>query len=104
MVIQVRRGIKPEDALDILRMKVNNPQFGDFIINIKQNVKHRGDTKSSFQYGRAVLQMEEEYNRRKISTLSGQGYYLHTDVCGPLLFVMDSSGLIPMWKHFILRQ
>jgi Flp pilus assembly protein TadB len=70
MVIQVRRGIKPEDALDILRMKVNNPQFGDFIINIKQNVKHRGDTKKLLSnMEEQFYRMEEEYNRRKISTL-----------------------------------
>ena len=34
------------DALSILQMKVDNYQFRDFIINIKQNVKHRGDIKS----------------------------------------------------------
>jgi Flp pilus assembly protein TadB len=70
MVIQVRRGIKPEDALDILRLKVDNPQFGDFIINIKQNIKHRGDTRKLLSnMEEQFYRMEEEYNRRKISTL-----------------------------------
>ena len=66
MVIQVRRGIKSK-TLDILRMKVTT-RSSRLIINIKQNVKHRGDTKASFQHVSAY-RMEEEYNRRKISTL-----------------------------------
>jgi Flp pilus assembly protein TadB len=69
MVTQINGGIDPITALEILQMKVDNAQFRDFIINIKQNVKHRGDirillTNLESQFYR----IEEEYNRRKIST------------------------------------
>lgn len=69
MVIQVNRGIDPMEALDILYLKVDNAQFRDFIVNIKQNIKHRGNIRTLLtnledQY----YKIEEEYNRRKIST------------------------------------
>ena len=69
MVIQVDRGIKPPEALDILQMKVDNAQFKDFIVNIKQNVKHRGDIRKLLgNLEEQFYKIEEEYNRRKIST------------------------------------
>ena len=69
MVIQVNRGINPLDALGILQMKVDNSQFKDFIINIKQNVKHRGNLKKLLDnLEDQFYKIEEEFNRRKIST------------------------------------
>lgn len=69
MTIQVKCGIEPADALDILQMKVDNEQFRDFIINIKQNVKFRGNiTKLLSNMESQFYKLEEEYNRRKIST------------------------------------
>ena len=69
MVIQVNRGVDPLEALDILWVKVDNIQFRDFIINIKQNIKHRGDIrKLLFNMEEQFYKIEEEYNRRKIST------------------------------------
>ena len=69
MVIQVNRGIKPLDALDMLQAKVDNPQFRDFILNVKQNVKYRGDIgKLLSNLEGQFYKIEEEYNRRKIST------------------------------------
>jgi len=69
MVIQVERGIDPAEALELLEVKVDNVQFRDFIINIKQNIKHRGDIKLLLGNLEAQFyKIEEEYNRRKIST------------------------------------
>jgi Flp pilus assembly protein TadB len=69
MVIQVNRGINPLDALDMLQMKVDNPQFKDFIINIKQNIKHRGNIRALLtSLENQFYRIEEEYNRRRIST------------------------------------
>ncbi|MGI6776694.1 MAG: type II secretion system F family protein [Acetivibrionales bacterium] len=69
MVIQVRRGIDPLEALDILYFKVNNMQFKDFIINIKENIAHRGDiVKMLSNLENQFYKLEEEYTRRKIST------------------------------------
>lgn len=67
-VIQVNRGVDPSIALNMLQGKVDNHQFRDFIQNIKQNVKHRGNivmllNNLEIQF----YKVEEEYNRRKIS-------------------------------------
>lgn len=68
-VIQVNRGVEPMEALSMLEMKVDNPQFKDFIVNIKQNVKHRGDIRKLLSnLEEQFYKIEEECNRRKIST------------------------------------
>jgi Flp pilus assembly protein TadB len=68
-VIQVNRGIQPSEALDILQMKVDNSQFKDFILNIKKSIEHRGDiVKLLTNLENQFYKIEEEYNRRKIST------------------------------------
>ena len=69
MVIQVNRGIEPIEAMDMLQIKVDNIQFRDFIINIKQNIRHRGDIiKLLTNLENQFYKIEEEYNRRRIST------------------------------------
>lgn len=105
MVIQIKTGIDPEVALDILRIKVNNAQFNEFIININQNIKSRGDTKKLLTSLESQFhKIKNEMDRRKISTMTdrvviyvmmalvfisaiiilkyspeGQKFYLHTD-------------------------
>ncbi|MDD4495480.1 MAG: type II secretion system F family protein, partial [Eubacteriales bacterium] len=69
LVIQVQRGVEPEAALELLRMKVGNPQFADFIINIKQCIRSRGEIRKLMtNLEDQFYKIEEEYNRRKIST------------------------------------
>ncbi len=69
MVIQVNRGMEPWDALDILQMKVDDPQFRDFIINVKLSIRHRGDIiKLLSNLENQFYKIDEEYNRRRIST------------------------------------
>jgi hypothetical protein len=69
MVIQVTRGIEPVEALEILQMKVDNPQFRDFVINVRQNLKYRGDIRKLLaKLEDQFYKIEEEYNRRRIST------------------------------------
>lgn len=69
MTVQVRRGMDPQDALTILQMKIGNPQFTDFILNIKQNMKYRGNLKVLLSnMEEQFYKLEQEFNRRKIST------------------------------------
>ncbi|HOJ10599.1 MAG TPA: type II secretion system F family protein [Clostridiales bacterium] len=71
MVIQIKSGIDPEIALDILQIKVNNEQFSEFVINIKQNIKSRGDTKKLLTNMESQFyKIKNEMDRRKISTLT----------------------------------
>ena len=72
MIIQVNRGVEPLEAISMLEMKVDNPQFRDFIVNIKQNVKHRGEIRKLLSnLEEQFYKIEEEYNRRKILTYKG---------------------------------
>lgn len=69
MVIQVNRGMDPSEALDLLQKKVDNPQFRDFVINIKLSLRHRGDMiKLLSNLESQFYRIDEEYNRRRIST------------------------------------
>lgn len=69
MVIQVNRGMDPCEALDMLRMKVDDAQFSDFIVNIKLSIRHRGDIRKLLtNLENQFYRIDEEYNRRKIST------------------------------------
>ncbi|HHW32030.1 MAG TPA: hypothetical protein GXX20_10230 [Clostridiaceae bacterium] len=69
MIIQINGGVEPLTALEILSMKVDNAQFRDFIINIKQNVRYRGDIRVLLtNMENQFYKIEEEYSRRKIST------------------------------------
>lgn len=69
MVIQVNRGMDTSEALDMLQLKVDNPQFEDFIINVKQSIKNRGDIRKLLtNLEDQFYKIDEEYNRRRIST------------------------------------
>lgn len=69
MVIQVNRGMDTSDALNMLQMKVDNPQFRDFIVNIKLSLRNRGDIiKLLTNLENQFYRIDEEYNRRSIST------------------------------------
>lgn len=69
MVIQVSSGMEPAQAMDILQMKVDNAQFRDFIINIKLSMRNRGDiVKLLSNLESQFYKIDEEYNRRRIST------------------------------------
>ena len=69
MVIQVNRGMDPCEALDMLQMKVDDAQFSDFIVNIKLSIRHRGDIRKLLtNLENQFYKIDEEYNRRRIST------------------------------------
>jgi hypothetical protein len=70
MLIQVRSGLEPADALEILRLKVDNSQFGDFLLNIKQNIKCKGEIlKLMTAMEDQFYRLKSEFERRRISTL-----------------------------------
>lgn len=69
MIIQVKKGMDPLVAFDILKMKVDNDQFRDFMANIKQNYRARGDTVKLLNImEEQFYKLEEEHNARNIST------------------------------------
>ena len=100
MVIQVKRGIAPTEALDMLQLKVDNLQFRDFIINIKQNIRHRGDIlKLLNNLENQFYKIEEEYNRRRISTYRDRmlTYFVMFAVLFTAYFFIKTN---PQIEHF----
>ena len=69
LIIQVRCGIHPMDALDCFSKRFDDTEFKDAILNIKQNIKFRGDGSVLLSGMESRLyKIQEESNKRKIST------------------------------------
>jgi Flp pilus assembly protein TadB len=69
MLVQINKGMEPVEALDMLQLKVDNQQFREFIINVKHCIKRKGDMFVLLNnLGDQFYKIEEEFNRRKIST------------------------------------
>lgn len=102
MIIQVNRGVEPLEAISMLEMKVDNPQFKDFIVNIKQNVKHRGDIRKLLSnMEEQFYKIEEEYNRRKISTYKDR-IIIYFIMALVLIVGYAFLNINPQVKHFYL--
>lgn len=103
MLIQVNSGMDASEALDILQLKVGNPHFDDFILNIKQNLKHRGDTtKLLTNLENQFFRIDEEYNRRRISTYKDR-VLLYFIMIGVLVIAYFFIKLSPQVGDFYLR-
>lgn len=69
MTIQVKRGMEPVQALEILQLKVDNELFKDFTLNIKQCIRNQGNiVKLLSNMEEQFYSIEKEYHRRNIST------------------------------------
>ena len=103
MVIQVNGGMDTSDALDMLQLKVDNPQFRDFIVNIKLSLRHRGDIiKLLTNLENQFYKIDEEYNRRRISTYKDRLliYFIMVAVLVTAYFFMSFT---PQIGEFYLR-
>lgn len=68
-VIQINRGMDVDFALEIMDYKVDNEHFTTFINNIKFAYKSRGNIPTLLhKLEGEAYKLEEEFNRRKIST------------------------------------
>ncbi len=104
MVIQVNRGMDYSEALDILQMKVDNPQFRDFIINIKLSMKNRGDIiKLLTNLENQFYKIDEEYNRRSISTYKDR-MLLYFTMFGVLAAAYFFISFTPQINDFYLHS
>lgn len=103
MVIQVNRGMDASDALDMLQLKVDNPQFRDFIVNIKQSIRHRGDIiKLLTNLENQFYRIDEEYNRRSISTYKDR-LLIYCIMFGVLVTAYFFINFTPQIGDFYLR-
>lgn len=93
MTIQVKRGMDQQDALTILKMKIGNPQFTDFILNIKQSIKYRGNLQVLLKNMEGQFyKLEQEFNRRKISTIWDK------------IYIIAAMILVIFVSYFLLRS
>lgn len=103
MVIQVNRGMDTSDALDMLQMKVDNPQFRDFIVNIKLSLRNRGDIiKLLTNLENQFYKIDEEYNRRSISTYKDR-LLIYFIMFGVLAIAYFFINFTPQIGDFYLR-
>lgn len=69
--LQVKMGVSSDEALDMLAYKVDNDQFKDFVLNLKANIKSRGDVCKLVEVmENQFYEVQREYVRRKINTFS----------------------------------
>lgn len=94
LTVQIRCGMNAEDALDRFSNRLGDAEFKDAILNIKQNVRFRGDFNALLtnMEGR-FYRMQEERNRRKISTLGDRTLIVATifAVIGLAVYFLKSN-------------
>lgn len=94
LTVQIKCGINPSDALDHFSNRLGDSEFKDAILNIKQNVKFRGDGNALLANMESRLyRMQEERNKRKISTLGDRTMILCTiiAVLGLAIYFLKSN-------------
>lgn len=100
MVIQIKMGVSPENALDFLALKVDSPHFRDFVVNVKGNLKCRGDIRRLISVlERQFYELEKEYIRRNISS-SGDRALLYVIAAISLILCLYMLILVPEARRF----
>jgi hypothetical protein len=96
MVTQLKSGLDPEIAMEILRMKVNNPYFDTFILNVTHAFTNQGDlVKLLSKLEKEAFRLERAYHDRKMKTLMDRvmvfGFMIVTLVLSLSLLAGNSS-------------
>ncbi|GKX32302.1 hypothetical protein SH1V18_47820 [Vallitalea longa] len=72
-VVQIKNGVDTEVALDLLSYKVNIKEFYNIILNLKQNIKCKGNTIALIRRLEEEAHMiEKEYTNRKMQNYINQ--------------------------------
>ena len=100
MVIQIKMGVPPENALDYLALKIDSAHFRDFVINVKGNLKCRGDIRRLITIlEKQFYEIEKEYIRRNISS-SGDRILLYVIAAFSLILCLYMLLLVPSARQF----
>ena len=69
LVTRIRGGMGLERSLELFGEASDHPQFRDFVSSVRFNLRYRGDLTKFLEGTESQLgRIEEEYNRRRIST------------------------------------
>ena len=69
LVTRIRGGMGVERSLELFGEVSDHPQFRDFVVAVRFNLRYRGDLPKFLEGTETQLgRIEEEYNRRRIST------------------------------------
>lgn len=70
MVMQIRNGLQPELGMNIMKVKVGNPYFDTFMLNISHAFSNTGDLiKLLYKLEREAFKLEQAFEKRKYRTL-----------------------------------
>ncbi len=70
LVVQIKSGLSPQVALELMRLKVNNHYFDTFILNVSQAFENQGDIVALLsKLEKEAFRLEKAFNDRKIRTL-----------------------------------
>ncbi len=102
-VVQVKRGMPVEDALELLTYYVDQPHFRTAMLSIRQTLVYRGDVVTMLEnLSWEAFRLEDEYNRRRISTLKDRFLLLGVSL-GCLLAVGGYMALNGRVKAFYFQ-
>ncbi len=94
LVTRIRGGMGVERSLELFGEVSDHPQFRDFVGGVRFNLRYRGDLAKFLEGTETQLgRIEEEYNRRRISTARDRAVVLGVlGAVPPLALVMLSGG------------
>lgn len=104
MVTQIRGGLPPEVALEILRLKVNNHYFDTLILNISQAFINQGNlTKLLINLEKEAFRLERAYNSRKMKTLMNRSmvFVLFITTLSMAIYLLTSNDSVR--NMFVLK-
>ena len=100
LVVQIKMGVPPENSLDYLALKIDSPHFRDFVVNVKGNLKCKGDIRRLISIlERQFYELEKEYVRRNISS-SGDRILLYVIAAFSLVLCLYMLLMVPAARQF----
>jgi Flp pilus assembly protein TadB len=93
LVTRIRGGMAVERSLELFGEVADHPQFREFVTSVRFNLRYRGDLSRFLEGTESQLgRIEEEYNRRRISTARDRTVVLGVLVAvPPVAFAMISA-------------
>lgn len=93
LVTRIRGGMGMERALEMFGQAADHPQFRDFVLAVRFNLRYRGDLPKFLEGMESQLgRVEEEYARRRISTARDRAVVLGVLAVVPLAAMWMLSG------------
>lgn len=95
-IVRIRGGLSIEHALDLFSGSYTSPQFKSFAMQIRFNLRYRGNTGELLDNLETQLsRIDEEFTRRKIESSKDRLYLMGVFIASPIItlivFIMNKS-------------